>query len=175
MCWCVQKRSVLPPSVDVLRTHPPWLSWEFLSSEHIRTPTIVGILEKQWASYQIRKVAGRACVGMPGTFSLTRLQRKPLVSDPGMHHGTCVTHVPWCMSGSLTRGGGENVPSIPGAWASRNLAYLVRGPWCVRMHSRLKLPIPVGPRNCWLRKRWGIAYKVKTVLMCKGTTLTVWS
>ena len=23
------------------------------------------------------------------------------VSDPGMHHGTCVTHVPWCMSGSL--------------------------------------------------------------------------
>ena len=29
-----------------------------------------------------------------------RLQRKPPVSDPGMHHGTCVTHVPWCMSGS---------------------------------------------------------------------------
>ena len=25
-----------------------------------------------------------------------------------MHHGTCVTHMPWCMSGSLTRGGGEN-------------------------------------------------------------------
>ena len=20
-------------------------------------------------------------------------------NDPGMHHGTCVTHVPWCMSG----------------------------------------------------------------------------
>ena len=31
-----------------------------------------------------------------------------------MHHGTCVTHVPWCMSGSLTDGGGENVPDIPG-------------------------------------------------------------
>ena len=29
-----------------------------------------------------------------------RLQRKLLVSDPGMHHGTCITHVPWCMSGS---------------------------------------------------------------------------
>ena len=27
-----------------------------------------------------------------------------------MRHGTCVTHVPWCMPGSLTRGGGENVP-----------------------------------------------------------------
>ena len=35
-------------------------------------------------------------------FPRQRLQRKPLVSDPGMHHGTCVTNVPWCMSGSLT-------------------------------------------------------------------------
>ena len=31
-----------------------------------------------------------------------------------MHYGTCVTHVPWCMSGSLTRSGRENVRSIPG-------------------------------------------------------------
>ena len=37
--------------------------------------------------------------GMPGTFS-----PPPRVSDPGMHHGTCVTHVPWCMPGSLTSG-----------------------------------------------------------------------
>ena len=29
-----------------------------------------------------------------------------------MHHGTCVTHVPWCMSGSLTRGGGETFPAF---------------------------------------------------------------
>ena len=36
---------------------------------------------------------------MPRTFS-----PPPLVSDLGMHHDTCVTHVPWCMSGSLTRG-----------------------------------------------------------------------
>ena len=36
---------------------------------------------------------------MPGTFS------PPLrVSDPDMHHGTCVTHVPWCMPGSLNIG-----------------------------------------------------------------------
>ena len=35
--------------------------------------------------------------GMPGTFSPpTR------VSDPDMHHSTCVTHVSWCMPGSLT-------------------------------------------------------------------------
>ena len=28
----------------------------------------------------------------------------PQVSDPDMHHGTCVTHVPWCMPGLLTSG-----------------------------------------------------------------------
>ena len=32
------------------------------------------------------------------------------------------------MSGSLTRGGGENVPGIPGACTTRYLTYLVRGP-----------------------------------------------
>ena len=63
-----------------------------------------------WASYQIRIIAGCACAGNAGNvFPHCRLQRKPLVSDPDKHHGTCVTHVPWCMSGSLTRGGGENV------------------------------------------------------------------
>ena len=73
---------------------------------------------RQWASYQIRKIAGCACAGNAGNvFPRRRFQRKPLVSDPGMHHGTCVTHVPWCMSGSLTRGDGENVPGIPGACA----------------------------------------------------------
>ena len=40
-------------------------------------------------------------------FPRHRLQRKLLISDPGMHHGTCVTHVPWCMSGSVARGGGR--------------------------------------------------------------------
>ena len=64
-------------------------------------------------------------------FSRQRLQRKWLVSDPGMHHDTCVTHVPWCMSRSLTRDAGENVPGIPGACATRNFAYLVRGTWFV--------------------------------------------
>ena len=72
----------------------------------------------QWASYQIRKLAGCACAGNAGNvFPRRRFQRKLLVSDPGMHHGTCVTHVPWCMSGSLTCGDGENVPGIPGACA----------------------------------------------------------
>ena len=88
-----------------------------------------------WTSCQIRTIAGCACAGNAGNVSPRhRLQRKPLVSDPDMHHGTCVTHVPWCMSGSLTRSGGENVPGIPGACVTRNFTYLARGPllthWC---------------------------------------------
>ena len=62
-------------------------------------------------------------------FSRHWFQRKPLVSDPGMHQGMCVTHVLWCMPGSLTRGGRENVPGILGACATHNFTYLVRGPW----------------------------------------------
>ena len=38
-------------------------------------------------------------LGMPGTFSSL-----PRVSDPKMHHGTCVTHVSWCMPGLLPGG-----------------------------------------------------------------------
>ena len=88
--------------------------WKF--EQHI---ILLFILHRRpWASYQIRKIAGCACAGNAGNvFPRRRFQRKPLVSDPGMHHGTCVTHVPWCMSGSRTRGGGENVPGIPGACA----------------------------------------------------------
>ena len=71
-------------------------------------PALSGLA--QWASYQM-------------------LHRKPLISNHGTHHGTCVTHVPWCMSGSLIRGGRENIPDIPGACATRNFTYLARGPW----------------------------------------------
>ena len=66
--------------------------------------------------------------GIPGTFS-----PPPRISDPEMHHGTCVTHVPWCMPGSLTSGfiwrrSGKNVPDIPGACTICNFTHLVRGP-----------------------------------------------
>ena len=85
-------------------------------------------------------------------------QRKLLVSDPGMHHGTCVTHVPWCMSGSLTRGGGENVPGIPGACATSNFAYLARGPWV----SNRSISLPVHHLNIlivWLLRHVAVIYR----------------
>ena len=66
--------------------------------------------------------------GMPGNFSPPSTS-KEIAGDPGMHHGTCVAHVPRCMSGSLTRGGGENVPGILVACTTHNFTYLSRGPW----------------------------------------------
>ena len=95
------------------------------------------------ASYQIRKIAGCACAGNTGNdFPRRRFQSKPLVSDPGMHHGTCVTHVPWCMSGSLTCGDGENVPGIPCACAPAMLRIWQEAHWwiCIwKQSSRKKL------------------------------------
>ena len=72
----------------------------------------------------IRTSTGSAWAGNAGN----RLQRKPLVSDIDMHHATCVTHLQWCMSGSLIRGDGGNVPGIPGVYATRNFTYLAKGP-----------------------------------------------
>ena len=68
----------------------------------------------QWASCQLGKFPGAHAPGMPGTFFPS-----PQVSDPDMHHGTCVTHVPWCMPGSLTSGflwnrwRGKTFPAFP--------------------------------------------------------------
>ena len=74
--------------------------------------------------------------GMPGTFSPPPTSRKP-----GMHHGTCITHVPWTMSGSLTRGGRENVPGIPATCATRNFTYLARGRLhCLHFSVLIRLP-----------------------------------
>ena len=47
-----------------------------------------------WASYQTRKLGAAHAPQCRKRFPCHRLQRKPLVSDPGMHHGTCVTAFP---------------------------------------------------------------------------------
>ena len=52
-----------------------------------------------WTSYRIRKIVDCACSGNARNVFLP-----PRVSDPGMHHGTCMTHVPSCIPGSLTSG-----------------------------------------------------------------------
>ena len=93
------------------------------SAEHLQNHGPLARYVKLWFAH---------APGMPGTVSRPRFQRKPLVSDPDMQHGTCVTRVSWCMSGSLTRSGGEIVLGFPGACATRIFTYLVRGPLHVK-------------------------------------------
>ena len=64
--------------------------WHSLSRE-VRAPHVTLI------RYRHAKPGVAHAPGMPGTFS-----PPSRVSDPVMHHSTCVTHVPWCMPGSLT-------------------------------------------------------------------------
>ena len=92
--------------------------------------------------------------GMPETLS-----PPPWVSDPYMHHCTCVTHVPWCMPGSLTSGflwsrWRGYVRGIPGACTTRNFTHLVRGPWSDKiMHiwiTHTFFSYQIGRRSCYL-------------------------
>ena len=80
---------------------------------------------------------------MPGTFF-----PPPQVSDPDMHHGTCVTHVLWCMLGSLvngflwTRGGEGTFPAFL-AHAQPTILPIWQGTMC---HCYI-----VGSVLCWFR------------------------
>ena len=110
--------SMLPLGLTAHTSSATYLNSSVKCWAHLANKIIENWSGRAWASYQIRKIAGCVCAGNAGNvFPRRRFQRKLLVSDPGMHHGTCVTHVPWCMSGSLTCGDGENVPGIPSACA----------------------------------------------------------
>ena len=77
------------------------------------------------ASCQIPNIVGCACAGNAwNVFPSHRVKRKPLVSDPGMHHGTCVNAC------AVMHGGIAN-PRWPGKRfpTTRNFTYLARGPW----------------------------------------------
>ena len=79
----------------------------------IYTYTMIQWKKTLWSSWCHCR-AGFASAGKNRElFPRHRLQRKPLASYPGTHHSTRVTHVPWCMSGSPTRGGGKTFPAFP--------------------------------------------------------------
>ena len=92
-----------------------------------------------------------------------RLQGKPLISDPSIHHGMSATHVPWCMSGSLHRDGGENDPGIPSAWATSNFTYLARGP-CMDKVILLELYIKFQFNSLRLSEAYTHQYNIPTLL-----------
>ena len=83
--WYILSLSLSRRQVVRLRT------WFFLASKYASS------YHGPLARYVKFRVAHTP--GMPGVFS-----PPPQVSDLDMHHGTCVTHVPWCMPGSLTSG-----------------------------------------------------------------------
>ena len=120
--------------------------------------------------------------GMTGSFLQT-----PRVSDPDMHHGTCVTRVPWCMPGSLTSGflwsrcRGKH-SRHPGACATYNITYLVRGPytdWIKEIHKyhvwNTSIYVVWCNRTLCFFTSWremivylicGISYNLKYVIKC---------
>ena len=72
------------------------LTWKSVHRDH---PLSTDQYVSNWPLARYVKLGVTHAPGMSGTFS------PPLpVSDPDMHHGTCVTHVPWCIPGSLTSG-----------------------------------------------------------------------
>ena len=73
-----------------------WEQWWIQEGNHYRTKhKNVCIFHGPLARYVKLRVAHAP--GMLRMFSPS-----PRVGDPNMHHGTCETHVPWCMTGSLT-------------------------------------------------------------------------
>ena len=83
-----------------------------------------------WASFQIRKIVGCACAGKSGTFFACHRGLAIPICITACDSRTCrdACRDRW-IAISFKVGGRENVPDIPGACATRELTYLVRGPW----------------------------------------------
>ena len=132
-------------------------------------------MHSQWASYQIREIA---VAHAPEWFPSHRLQRKPLVSDPGMYNSTSLRHVryaravPWCMSGSLTRGGGENVPAFPAhaqptilrIWQGAHTSTPGGGYSAWKLMGVCRWPLKIGPKKIEEKIEFG----AKKIDFCKN-------
>ena len=106
--------------------------------------------------YVILRVAH--ALGMLVTFS------PPLrVSNPDMHRGTCMTHVPWCMPGSLTSGflrsrwGGKRSPH---SRCMRNLQFYVTGKRPMETYSS-NTAITFG--NFYLNAWWKVSKSARAI------------
>ena len=97
-------------------------------------------------------------------FPRHRLQRKPLVSYLGMHHDTCVTHVPWCMSGSLTRITGETVPGITDACATRNFYVSIKRPIPIAWIHMQNLTVKLWHKRVLIKVN--MTYKPASIALC---------
>ena len=107
--------------------------------------------------------------GMPGAFPHHRLQRKQPVSDPGMHHGTCDTHVLWCMLGSLTRGGFRHSRRMRSPW----LYVSGKRPMSLPLFSAANGRRRSAEHKPWRRNRptWESASHSTMLMTCSSTSL----
>ena len=100
-----------------------------------------------WSLTRYVKLRVAHAPGMSGTFS-----PPPRVSDPDMHHGTCVTHVPWYVPGSLTSG------FLWSRWRGKRSRYSrrMRSPQFYVSGNR---PIVrVSTDDCWVLSTKGVWY-----------------
>ena len=140
-----------------------------------------------WASCQIRKIAGCACAGnTESVFSATLIlvpwphfvrptceaaiagkqYMPPQVSDPDMHRGTCLAHVPWCMPGSLTSG---FLWSLGWVKRSRPPQRMRNPPFCVSG----KRPVLVSKAKwCSIEMKLG---SFNWLCLCFNTSFSTWT
>ena len=109
--------------------------------------------------------------GMPGTFS-----PPPCVSDPDMHHGMCVTHMPWRMPGSLTGGFFWSrwwVKRSRNSWRMRNPQFYVSGkrPIALRWVSLLGVDARGRPDH---GRTWWNLLCLQVVLLSVLWLLIIW-
>ena len=138
---------LLPRSV-ILVDSPVLLSIKKHSIFGKKCMSVWNEMKHPWASCQIRTIAGCACTGNAGNvFPHYR----------GLAIPTCITARAWrtcrdaCreLAVSFEVGSGENVPGIPGARATRDFTYLVRGP-CVLQIKHGHLWFWSSVNNCYL-------------------------
>ena len=82
-----------------------------------------------WASWQIRKITRCACAGNAGSVFLATAGQRSRHASQHVRDARAVMHAG--IANYRFSVAGKNYPGIPGACATRNFAYLVRGPWCV--------------------------------------------
>ena len=97
------------------------------------------LAQPQWASCQIPKIAGCACAGYAGNVFPDTLGQRSRHASRHVRDARAVMHAGianWRFS--LMSVAGKTFPGIPGACATRNCTYLVRGP-CVEEVKNLSI------------------------------------
>ena len=135
---------VIRPQIVEIWTHKKAHSLPWQRACHIGRIWMICIV-LYWASYQIRKIVVAHAPGMPRMFSAP-----PRLSDPDMHHGTCVTLISgflWSMwRGKRSRHSGR----------MRNAQFYVSGKRSMEVHCKFAIEYPGQPSDPLLTTRTAV-------------------